>query len=379
MRRPQRASAAWSTFLDDFHRDRPGITEDVLARCRSDGIDPYQWLAEALPSTEPLLDLACGSAPLRAQYRDRRWVGVDRSPAELDLARRRGGDCLVRADATRLPVRDEAFPAAVCSMAVMVVQPLASVLAELHRVLVPGAIAVLVVPGTFPLTPRDLVRYAQLILALRKSHLDYPNDRELARFLARTVSAGFALVEDRRRRFALPLVDDAGRLFVRSLYLPGTPGARVRAAAALAGTWQGSEIGIPLRRVVLRRLSGAEAPPAVGGCGIARTATGFHVGMTVRATWNGVTVAESERTVVVEGNHYFPPDAADRGYLQESATRTRCPWKGRASYYDVVADGTVNPDAAWYYPKPWPLAAKIRGHVAFWHGVNVEEVPLARR
>ncbi|MGH9055646.1 MAG: DUF427 domain-containing protein [Acidimicrobiales bacterium] len=100
--------------------------------------------------------------------------------------------------------------------------------------------------------------------------------------------------------------------------------------------------------------------------------------MTVRATWNGVTVAESNRTVVVEGNHYFPRDGVDHRYLRESDTHTRCPWKGRASYFDVVADGVANPDAAWYYPKPWPLAAKIRDHVAFWHEVIVEEVPAVR-
>ena len=87
--------------------------------------------------------------------------------------------------------------------------------------------------------------------------------------------------------------------------------------------------------------------------------------VTVRATWNGVTVAASDHTVVVEGNHYFAPEAVDRIYLRESATHTRCPWKGRASYLDVVVDGSVNPDAAWYYPKPWPLARKIRDHVAF--------------
>ena len=100
--------------------------------------------------------------------------------------------------------------------------------------------------------------------------------------------------------------------------------------------------------------------------------------MIVRATWNGATVAESDRTVVVEGNHYFPPDAVDRRYLSGSETHTRCPWKGRARYYDVIVDGSVNPDAAWYYPKPWPLARKIRHHVAFWHGIDVDEIPAPR-
>lgn len=96
--------------------------------------------------------------------------------------------------------------------------------------------------------------------------------------------------------------------------------------------------------------------------------------MTVRATWNGAILAESEKTLVVEGNHYFPPEALDRRYVRESATHTICAWKGRASYLDVVVDGSVTPDAAWYYPDPKPPAREIRDHVAFWHGVEVQEV-----
>lgn len=99
-------------------------------------------------------------------------------------------------------------------------------------------------------------------------------------------------------------------------------------------------------------------------------------GMRVRASWNGVTLAESDRTVVVEGNHYFPPESLQREHFAESDRHSLCPWKGRASYYDVVLDGTVNPAAAWYYPKPLPLARKIRDRVAFWNGVTVEEVSL---
>ena len=99
--------------------------------------------------------------------------------------------------------------------------------------------------------------------------------------------------------------------------------------------------------------------------------------MTVRATWNGATVAESDRTVVVEGNHYFPPDAVDRRYLRVDETHTRCAWKGRASYFDVVVGNGVLPDAAWSYPKPCPLARRIRDHLAFWHGVAVDDVPPA--
>jgi len=91
-----------------------------------------------------------------------------------------------------------------------------------------------------------------------------------------------------------------------------------------------------------------------------------------RAIWNGAVIAESDRTVVVEGNHYFPPESVKKEYLSPSENHTTCPWKGVASYYDVVVDGKVNPDAAWYYPAPKPAAEEIEGRLAFWRGVRVE-------
>lgn len=95
--------------------------------------------------------------------------------------------------------------------------------------------------------------------------------------------------------------------------------------------------------------------------------------MTVRAIWNGVVLAESDDTVVVEGNHYFPPESLRREYLIRSRSRTICPWKGVASYYTVSVDGVVNPDAAWFYPHPTPLARKVKDRVAFWRGVELVE------
>lgn len=91
-----------------------------------------------------------------------------------------------------------------------------------------------------------------------------------------------------------------------------------------------------------------------------------------RAIWNGSVLAESDRCEVVEGNRYFPADAVRQEYLRASATHTICPWKGTASYYDVVVDGQTNKDAAWYYPDPKDAARNIAGHVAFWRGVTVE-------
>lgn len=89
------------------------------------------------------------------------------------------------------------------------------------------------------------------------------------------------------------------------------------------------------------------------------------------ATWNGTVVAESDKTIVVEGNHYFPPESVNMEYLIKSATTSRCPWKGLAKYYSIVVDGKMNEDAAWYYSDPSDAAAAIRGYVAFWKGVNV--------
>ena len=91
----------------------------------------------------------------------------------------------------------------------------------------------------------------------------------------------------------------------------------------------------------------------------------------MRATWNGAVLAESDATVIVEGNHYFAPDSLNREYFSDSDTHTVCPWKGTASYYSVTVDGQVNEDAAWVYPQPKEAASEIAGHVAFWRGVQV--------
>jgi uncharacterized protein (DUF427 family) len=91
-----------------------------------------------------------------------------------------------------------------------------------------------------------------------------------------------------------------------------------------------------------------------------------------KATWNGVVLAESEDTVVVDGNHYFPHDAIKKEFFKPSAQSSVCPWKGTASYYSLEVNGETNEDAAWYYPEPKPDAENIRNRVAFWRGVVVE-------
>ena len=91
----------------------------------------------------------------------------------------------------------------------------------------------------------------------------------------------------------------------------------------------------------------------------------------VTARWNGAVIAQSDDTVVVEGNHYFPREAVDAAFLRDSDSHTTCPWKGIASYYTLVVDGAENPNAAWYYPEPKPAAAEIKDRIAFWKGVEV--------
>ena len=93
----------------------------------------------------------------------------------------------------------------------------------------------------------------------------------------------------------------------------------------------------------------------------------------MKAIWNNTVIAESENTVVVEGNHYFPRDGVVDDYLEDSATTTVCPWKGTANYFSVAVAGETNPDSAWYYAEPKDAAAEICNHVAFWRGIEVTE------
>ena len=93
----------------------------------------------------------------------------------------------------------------------------------------------------------------------------------------------------------------------------------------------------------------------------------------MKAIWNNEVIAESNETIVVEGNHYFPADAAKSDFLIPSATHTTCAWKGIASYYSVKVNGIENKDAAWFYPDPKPAADNIKNYIAFWKGVQIEE------
>lgn len=91
-----------------------------------------------------------------------------------------------------------------------------------------------------------------------------------------------------------------------------------------------------------------------------------------KAIWNNQLIAQSDKTIIVEGNHYFPPDSVNKSFLVPTQTSSECPWKGTASYYSVVVNGEENTDAAWFYPQPKDAAQSIKNYIAFWKGVEVE-------
>ena len=93
----------------------------------------------------------------------------------------------------------------------------------------------------------------------------------------------------------------------------------------------------------------------------------------MQAVWNSKTIANSNETIVIEGNHYFPPESINKEFFKENSNTTVCPWKGTASYYDVVVDGQTNTGAAWYYAQPSEKAKQIKDYVAFWRGVEITD------
>jgi SAM-dependent methyltransferase len=239
----------WQSFLDRFHREQPGVTERILDRCHDAGLNPYDWVAQASAPDASVLDLGCGSAPLYDLVVGD-WVGLDRSPAELERARRRGASAIVLGDATRVPVAACAFDTVVSSMTLMLVQPLPDALREIRRVLRPGGRLVAMLPASSPRTVPDRLRSFLLLLALRR-RLAYPNDAQLSHPEALLARAGFTLLEDQRRRFAYELTSpDDARELVTSLYLPGLRAERLHAALTLAQRAAPTTIGISLRRLI---------------------------------------------------------------------------------------------------------------------------------
>jgi SAM-dependent methyltransferase len=201
-----------------------------------------------------VLEVACGSAPLGSRLQGH-WAGIDRSDAELALAHRRGAAPLVRADATALPVASGHRDTVVCAMGLMLFDPLPQAVSELARVTCAAGRLVALLPASGPVTWRDRLRYARLLVALRRRGFAYPHHP--SRVDAVLQSNGFDVVASERRSFRYAVDDQAcAHLLVDSLYLPGTSPERVERARAVTRRWVGTSIGVPLRRVVaVRRVS----------------------------------------------------------------------------------------------------------------------------
>ncbi len=245
---------AWSDYLAAFHRERPGITEAVLARARAeDGRDPYDWVAEALHGDGVIVDVACGSGPL-ASRTSGVWIGLDRSWGELRLATTVAPGRVALADAARVPVRAHRAGGVVAAMALMVVDDPDTAVAEMARLLPPGGRLVALLPATAPLTARDRARYLRLLAALRLRRPPFRHPGVLHDPRGLFTRAGLTVTSDQRRRFAYALAEpNDGLLFVRSLYLPSLTRRRQHAAQRVTRRWIGPPIGIPLRRVVATR------------------------------------------------------------------------------------------------------------------------------
>lgn len=262
MRQPER----WARYLDEFHAERPGITELVLRRCRAElpptngtkdgtqapALDPYQWVAARAGSGSRVVDLACGSAPMyRELAGSHDYLGVDTSVAELRLAAERGAPVAL-ADAARLPFADRSVDTVVSSMALMLL-PHAESLGEVARVLRPDGRVVAMVPASAPLSAKDRFTYARLLFALRIVALRYPQDAAMDALAPGRSAYGLHVVSDERRRFTYPLERGTGKLLLDSLYVPHlTEKARSR-AIQLVSRWTRGELGIPLRLVVMTK------------------------------------------------------------------------------------------------------------------------------
>jgi len=247
------AETSWAVYLDAFHGQRAGITETVLSHAfNADGADPYEWVAEPLPRSGRILDLACGSAPMAAHLAGRTYLGVDLSAAELAQAATRGVR-VARADVAQLPVADRSVDAVVMSMALMLV-PLQPTLREIARVLRPGGTFVATVPHHRPLPLRDGLRYARLCLALRHAGLHYPNDDQLRDPVAAFGAAGLSLQQDEATAFACHLgTADVAEQLLSSLYLPDVAARRLDAGVRIVRRWVGTDLTAPLRRFIAVR------------------------------------------------------------------------------------------------------------------------------
>lgn len=245
----------WASYLEEFHGERPGITEALLERCANEaGERPYRWLTAAVSADGggpdgPVIDVGCGNAPVAGHFE--RWVGADVSPAELADARSRGRGPLVVGSAEAMPVGSATAAVVLSVMALMVVDDPPAAVAEAARMLRPGGRLAILLPAQRPLKIRDMARYGLLLVAVGRLATPFPHRDVSAQLGDLLAEAGLEVTSDDRARFALAMdAPDAAELFVDALYLPGVSPRRIKAAKALARRWGTSDMGLALRRVV---------------------------------------------------------------------------------------------------------------------------------
>ncbi len=248
---------AWPEYLERFHDQNAGVTEDLLSRCRStDGENPYEWLAHSARIDGLVVDVGCGSAPLAASAQ--RWVGIDLSPGELRRAHGLGRGPLIEASSGDLPVGDALAAIVVAAMSLMVVDDPDATMREAARVLSPGGRLAILIPTHAPMTIPDRIRYSALLAALGRAAPPFPHSDLAKQLPKRLDAAGFTVLVDESQRFAYPIdTRHDADLLVRSLYLPDVGAGRVRLATSVARRWGHGHLGIPLRRVIATRDDGS--------------------------------------------------------------------------------------------------------------------------
>lgn len=260
MRTPPSA-ADWPSYLAEYHQEHPGITEDVLCRATDPaGRAPYDWLLEPLPASGGVvLDIGCGSAPVARHLGGPvRYLGVDRSEAELRRAVAAGSVAVAVGDACALPVGDRRADAVVASMMLMVVPDADAVLAEVGRVLRPGGTFAATVPTRPEGDDPSAEVFAEVLAVLGQRQVRYPGRLDPATLAGRLAAAGLELCEDVRGRFTREVGPDQCRLVVDSFYAIGATDAQVAQALSLVRARAASgplSLTYPLRRLVAVRRS----------------------------------------------------------------------------------------------------------------------------